>query len=44
MCVLQTGWQRRQFTTLEPGVPLVQEIDFLKKATAISSEDGRRGE
>lgn len=34
-CVLQNGWQRRQFTTLEPGVPLVQEIDFLKNATAI---------
>ncbi|CAD6594261.1 MAG: hypothetical protein ASARMPREDX12_008551 [Alectoria sarmentosa] len=35
MCVLQIGWQRRQFTTLEPGVPLVQEIEFLKNATAI---------
>ena len=35
MCVLQTSWQRRQFTTLEPGVPLVQEIEFLKNATVI---------
>lgn len=35
LCVLQSGWQRRQFTTLEPGVPLVQEIEFLKNATAI---------
>lgn len=35
MCILQSGWQRRQFTTLEPGVPLVQEIEFLKDAAAI---------
>ena len=35
LCVLQNGWQRRQFTTLEPGVPLVQEIEFLKNATAV---------
>lgn len=38
VCVLQTGWQRRQFTTLEPGVPLVQEIEFLKHATAIRAK------
>lgn len=35
VCVLQNGWQRRQFTTLEPGVPMVQEIVFLKNATAV---------
>lgn len=35
LCVLQNGWQCRQFTTLEPGVPLVQEIEFLKTASAI---------
>lgn len=35
LCVLQNGWERRQFTTLEPGVPLVQEIEFLKNATAV---------
>lgn len=28
MCVLQFGWQRRQFTTLDPDVPLIQEIEF----------------
>ena len=35
LCVLQNGWQRRQFTTLEPGVPLVQEMEFLRNATAL---------
>lgn len=35
VCILQTGRGRGQFTTLEPGVPLVQEIAFLKNATAV---------
>lgn len=34
-CIMKISWQRRQFTTLEPGVPLVHEIEFLKNATAI---------
>lgn len=35
LCVLHIGWQHRKFTTLESAVPLVQEIEFLKNATAI---------
>ena len=35
LCVLQSRWQRRQFTTLEPVVRLVQKIGFLKNATAV---------